>query len=196
MIITLLFIIIIILYPIHTYLGYIFDSNLAFLITKTILFSILPIFFIIYIEKWKFKTILNKLGIKRKKIRKSILLSLIVLIFTLFLGLIILWGNKGYDSIFWNIIMFFDAFNEELLFRGVIILYVGRITNIKVGFSTSLVAFILAHPQYINQLFLISTIIQGFLLGYVTYKTKNIIGPWISHGLNRTIIQLIRIILF
>jgi membrane protease YdiL (CAAX protease family) len=187
---------IILLYPLHISLGFIIDSQLAYLIIKSILFTILPIIYIFYIEKWNIKKILNELGIRKEKIRYSIFLSLIVLLITLFVGVIILWGYQGNDSIYWNLIMFFDAFNEEILFRGVLLLYIGKITNIKVGFSTSVIAFVLAHPQHFDQLFLISTIIQGLLLGLVTYKTKNIIGPWISHGLNRTIVQIIRIILF
>jgi len=92
--------------------------------------------------------------------------------------------------------MFLDAFNEEFLFRGVLILYLWKITDIKVAYATSIVSYIIVHPQHYASLFMISTIAQGILLAIIAHKTKNIIGPWISHGLNRVLLQIIRAILF
>jgi membrane protease YdiL (CAAX protease family) len=74
-------------------------------------------------------------------------------------------------------------------------LYIWKITNLKVAYSTSVLAFVLAHPQHLTALSLLVVATQGILLGVVTYKTKNIIGPWISHGLNRVIPSWISIAL-
>ena len=156
----------------------------------------LPLIVITYFEKWKIKDVLIQFGIKREKVWISIILGIGALIITLLLGLIIGWGQEGNVSLYWNIVMFFDAFNEEFLFRGVLLLYLWKITDIKVAYATSIIAFILAHPQHFTSLFMISTAAQGILLAIITSKTKNIIGPWISHGLNRTLIQLIRVMLF
>jgi membrane protease YdiL (CAAX protease family) len=92
-------------------------------------------------------------------------------------------------------IMFLDAFNEEFLFRGVLLLYLWKITDFKIAYATSVLSFILAHPQNFTSLYLISTAAQGILLGIVTYKTKNLIGPWISHGFNRVVPQIISVLL-
>jgi len=91
--------------------------------------------------------------------------------------------------------MFFEAFNEEFLFRGVLLLYLWKITDFKVAYVTSVLAFILAHPQHLTSLSLIGVAAQGILLGIVTYKTKNLVGPWISHGLNRVIPQILAALL-
>jgi membrane protease YdiL (CAAX protease family) len=87
--------------------------------------------------------------------------------------------------------MFIEAFNEEFFFRGILLLYLLKITDIKIAYTTSVLAFILAHPQHFNSLWLVSTSLQAILLVAVSYKTKNIIGPWISHGLNRILPSLI-----
>jgi len=76
-------------------------------------------------------------------------------------------------------------------FRGVLLIYLWKITNLKVPYSTSILAFMLAHPQHLTSLSLICVAAQGILLGIVTHKTKNILGPWISHGLNRVIPQIL-----
>jgi len=186
---------IVIFYQIVVYLNNIL-SYFGYFLGKFILFTLLPLVIIIHFEKWKIKEGLIKLGISKEKIWMSIFLGLGALMVTLFLGLIIEWGQEGNISFYWNTVMFFEAFNEEFLFRGVLFLYLWKITDIKVAYATSIIAFTLAHPQHFTSPFLASTIAQGILLAIVTHKTKNIIGPWLSHGLNRTLIQIIRATLF
>jgi membrane protease YdiL (CAAX protease family) len=152
----------------------------------------LPFVTILYLERWKIKTTFIELGIKKEKLMMSILLGLGVLLITVIISLIVIkWGQTESPSVYWNIIMFFDAFNEEFLFRGVLLLYLWKITDLKIAYTTSVLAFILAHPQNFTSLYILSTAAQGILLGIVTYKTKNLVGPWISHGLNRVILQII-----
>jgi len=187
---------IVILYPITTFLGNIMEPTLAYFLGKLILFTLLPFVTILYLERWKIKTTFMELGIKKEKLMMSILLGLGALIITVILSLILIkWGQTESPSAYWNTIMFFDAFNEEFLFRGVLLLYLWKITDFKLAFATSILAFILAHPQHLTSLSLITVAAQGILLGIVTYKTKNLVGPWISHGLNRVIPQIIAALL-
>jgi len=183
---------IVILYPITIYLGNIIEPTLGYFLGKLILFVLLPFITILYLERWKIKTTLMELGIKKEKLMMSILLGLGTLLITVVIALLIYgWGQAEPQSTYWNAIMFFDAFTEEFLFRGFLLLYLWKITDLKIAYVTSVLAFILAHPQNFTSLYLISTAAQGILLGIVTYKTKNLVGPWISHGMNRVIPQII-----
>ena len=187
---------IIVLYPITTYLGNIIESTLGYFLGKLILFTLLPFITIIYLEQWKIKTTFMELGVKKEKLMMSILLGLGGLIITVILSLILIkWGPTEPPSAYWTTIMFLDAFNEEFLFRGVLLLYLWKITDLKIAYVTSVLAFTLAHSQNFTSLYIISTAAQGILLGIVTYKTKNLVGPWISHGLNRVIPQIIAALL-
>jgi membrane protease YdiL (CAAX protease family) len=187
---------IVVLYPITIYLGNIIEPTLGYFLGKLILFTLFPFIAILYLERWKIKTTLIELGVKKEKLMTSILLGLGVLLITVIIALLIYrWGHAAPFSSYWNTIMFFDAFNEEFLFRGVLLLYLWKITDLKIAYATSVLAFILAHPQNFTSLYLISTAAQGILLGIVTYKTKNLVGPWISHGLNRVIPQIIAALL-
>ncbi len=178
-------------------------STTGYFIGKFSLFVIAPLISLYYFEKAELKNknaeikdILFRCGIRKDKLILSILLGLLALVATLVISLVISWGNSGNLSLDWNIIMFFEAFNEEFLFRGILFLYLWKITEIKVAYATSILAFILAHPHNFDSLFIISTIAQGILLVVVTHKTKNIIGPWISHGLNRVLANVIRALIF
>ncbi len=194
-VISLCCLLIVVLYPLVTFLSNLVPS-IGYFIGKLILFTILPLFVILYFERWTIKNAISQLGITKKNLGKSIFLGVCFLIITVIISIATSWGAEGVTDIFWNIIMFFEAFNEEFLFRGVLFLYLWKLTDIKVAYTTSILAFILAHPGHFTQLFILSTIAQGILLAIVTHKTKNIIGPWISHGLNRVIPQIIRVILF
>jgi membrane protease YdiL (CAAX protease family) len=183
---------IVILYAMTTYLGHIIEPTLGYFLGKVILFTLLPFVTILYLERGKIKTTFMEVGITKEKLLPSILLGLGALLVTIIITLLIYgWGRAESPSICWDAIMFFDAFNEEFLFRGALLLYLWKLTDLKIAYATSVLAFILAHPQYFTSLYLIHVATQGILLGIVTYKTKNLIGPWISHGLNRVIPQML-----
>jgi len=171
-------------------------SYYGYFLGKLIVFTAIPLIAISYFEKWSIRDALTRFGIRKEGMGKSIILGIGALVITLLLGLIALWGQNAHVSLSWNAIMFLDAFNEEFLFRGVLILYLWKITDIKVAYATSIVSYMIVHPQHYASLFMISTIAQGILLAIIAHKTKNIIGPWISHGLNRVLLQIIRAILF
>ena len=189
-------ILIVLLYPITTILNNYIESSLGYFLGKLVLFTVLPLIILAYLKNWKIRDTFTEVGLQKRNLGKSIILGFIVLIITIIITLICCWGTKVNISLPWNIVMFFDAFNEEFLFRGVLLLYMYKITNIRVAYATSILAFVLAHPQHFSSLFLISTIIQGVMLAIITYKTKNIVGPWISHGLNRVIPYVLRALFF
>jgi len=179
-------------YRITVDLGNIIEPTLGYLFGKIILFTILPLIIILYIEKCKIKKALTELGVRKDKLVKSIFLVIGSLIITVILGLIIYSLRQTEPaSAYWNTVMFLEAFNEEFLSRGVLLIYLWKITELKVAYATSILAFILAYPQHLTSLSLICVATQEILLGVVAHKTKNIIGPWISHGLNRSIPQLL-----
>jgi len=197
-IVSLCCILIVIVYPLVYFLQNI-EVNLGYFLGKLIIFTIMPLIIILYLEEWKVKETLFKLGLRRQNLWKSIVLGIGALMLTVTIALAIFWGQKVTISTDWNVIMFFDAFNEEFLFRGVLLIYLWKITDIKIAYSTSILAFILAHSQYYTvtlMVELISTVAQGVLLAIIAHKTKNIIGPWISHGLTRAIPQIVRAVLF
>ncbi|MBW1933735.1 MAG: hypothetical protein JRI56_12245, partial [Deltaproteobacteria bacterium] len=115
-------------------------SYSGYFLGKLIIFTALPLIAISYFEKWSIRDALTRFGIRKENMGKSIILGIAALAITLLLGLIALWGQDAHVSLYWNIIMFLDAFNEEFLFRGVLILYLWKITDIKVAYATSIVA--------------------------------------------------------
>lgn len=183
----------ILLYPLVSLLS----GNIPYIgytIGKFIIFVFIPLLAVYYIERWDFKKIFKNLGIRKENISKSIIYGILVALLTIsgfiigvFLNFITI---QAFDFVF-SSIMFVEAFTEEFFFRGFLFLYLMRKTNLKVAFITSVLAFLLAHPQHFVAYMLIPTILQGTLLTIVTYKTKNIIGPWISHGMNRFFAVLI-----
>lgn len=181
--------IIIILYPLTFYL----PGVIGYAIAKGILFIIIPTITIFYLEKWKIQDILTRVGVNKDNLGKSIIFGFLAAIVTIAITAII--SKTHNPDVLWRIIMFLEAFTEEFFFRGILFLYLLKITNIKVAYVTSIFAFVLAHPQHFTNLFIISTTVQAILLTIVTHKTKNITGPWIAHGLNRNIPSLIRIAL-
>ena len=183
---------IVILYPTTTYLGNVIEPMFGYFLGKILLFTLLPFFTILFLERSKVKITIAKLGVKKEKLILSILLGLGSLLVTISITLLISgWRQAESPSIYWDVLMFFDAFNEEFLFRGVLLLYLWKLTNLKIAYATSVLAFILVHPQYFTSLYLIHVIVQGLLLGLVVYKTKNVMGPWISHGFNRILPQIL-----
>ncbi len=159
-------------------------------IGKIILFVLFPIITVFYIERWNIKTIFLNLGVRKRNLSKSIIYGLLATVITISITIFV---SITYPWIPLNqLIAFLESFTEEFFFRGFLFLYLLQKTNLKVAYPTSILAFVLAHPQHFTSWFLISLISQGILLTFVAHKTKNIMGPFISHGLNRTIPVLIR----
>jgi membrane protease YdiL (CAAX protease family) len=175
-------VLIVFLYPI--------TSILPYVIGKFIIFVLLPMLALFYIERWNLREILSKTGIYKLNLQRSILYGLAATIVTITITILVS-TTTSFDLLF-RTIMFFEAFTEEFLFRGVLLLYLTKKTNLRVAYLTSILGFILIHPQHFTSLFIFSTASQAILLAIVAHKTQNIIGPWISHGLNRFLPSLIK----
>ena len=80
---------IVVLYPITTFLGNIMEPTLGYFLGKLILFTLLPFVTILYLERWKIKTTLMELGVKKEKLMMSILLGLGALLITVIIALLI-----------------------------------------------------------------------------------------------------------
>lgn len=181
-------VIIILFYPVTFYFSNV-TGVFGYTIAKGILFVFLPVVTIFHIEKWSIRNILCNTGVRRENLQKSVLYGLVV---TPILLLVTVSVSSGYtDDIIWHVVMFFEAFTEDFFFRGILFLYLIQKTSLKVAYSTSLTGFILVHSQHLSSVFIISTITQAVLLTLIVYKTKNIIGAWVAHGLNRNIPSLI-----
>lgn len=168
-------------------------GNLSYLVSKIILFVALPLAGILWIERWSTWDVLRKIGVRKENLWRSLLYGIGALVVTVLIGTLVI-TTRQVDAA-WEIIMFFEAFTEEFLFRGVLLLYLAKKTNIKIAYVTSILGFVIIHPQHFSSLFIFSTIAQAVLLAIVSVKTKNIIGPWVSHGLNRSIPNMIRVFL-
>jgi len=161
---------------------------------KVVLF-LLPGLIIIRLRRYK----LSDFGIAKEGIKSSLLLGFGILIITTLTNATIFIQNpemmQAWSSQFvspsnlimiWSIPLFFDAFNEEFLFRGVFFFFVYKNTeNLALAYVVSMMVAFAWHPEF--TLFrMIPVFVQGTLLCYLFYKSKNIHGAWISHGINRT----------
>lgn len=182
-------ILMVILYPLTSYLS-VFMGRGGYPLAKLIIFVLLPIGAIYYIEGWKVGDILSRTGVGRENLGKSIIYGLGAAVVTITITFLLSTAS-GVDLI-WSAITFFESFTEEFFFRGVLLLYLMKKTNLKIAYVTSVISFIIVHPQNFSNLFLLSTTAQGILMGIVAYRTRNIIGPWIGHGLNRILPAMIR----
>lgn len=180
---------IVVLYPISIVLSEWSYSGLIF--AQIFLFLIIPAILLMIMEHWNVRRVFAEVGITNRNIGMSLILGLgsafVMIAVTYFL---VTGGN--WDTAY-VIMMFSTAIGEEFLFRGVLLLYLKRLTGMKVAVVTSIVAFVMMHGQYLDgNPFIISTIVQAILLAAVALKTSNIIGPWVGHGLNRFVPQLLK----
>lgn len=159
-------------------------NSYFYLLAKFILFS-LPAFVIIKMEKYK----LGDFGITKKNLKSSILVGLGILIVTSLTNALIFTNPvplDPYSLLTWSVPLFLDAFNEEFLFRGVFFYFAYKKTkNLALSFIASTIITIAWHPLELIRI--IPAVIQGTLLCYLLYKTKNVYGAWVSHGINRSL---------
>ena len=91
----------------------------------------------------------------------------------------------------WGIPLFFDAFNEEFMFRGIFFLFALKNTkNLALAYVVSMILAFAWHPEF-TMFRMIPVFVQGTLLCYLLYKSENIFGAWISHGINRTLASVL-----
>ena len=160
-----------------------------YLIAKAALF-LLPGLVVIKLRKYR----LSDFGITTNGLKLSLLLGFGILIITSITNAII-YSLKG--TIFlppfltWGIPLFFDAFNEEFMFRGIFFLFALKNTkNLALAYVVSMILAFAWHPEF-TMFRMIPVFVQGTLLCYLLYKSENIFGAWISHGINRTLASVL-----
>jgi hypothetical protein len=130
-------------------------------------------------------------GITRKRLKYSIGIGLLVLAATALFNSLLRDSTAAIDLPFFltfSIPLFLDAFNEEFLFRGAFFLFAWKKgTNVWIAFIASTILTIAWHPLELARL--APSVLQGSLLCLLLYKSGNITGAWVSHGLNRSVVQ-------
>lgn len=177
-------------YPLVTYLSKAIPF-VGYSLGKFTIFVLFPIVTVLYIEGWSIKGILLTLGVRKRNANKSVTYGIFAAAVTIIITLFV--SNVSQFDLVYRTIMFLEAFTEEFFFRGFLFLYLLKKTNRKVAYATSILGFVLIHPQHFTSTFLLSTITQSILMTIIADKTENIIGPWVSHGLNRFVPAFIRI---
>jgi len=169
-------------------------NSSANIITKFLLFVLVPLFFIYLTYKIRNKQSRKKLefqynqfGITINGINKSLKLGFLFLPLMLFITYLskTMIGGTIYPNFSLGIVSFIESFTEEFFFRGILFLFLMSKTNLKIAYITSLLSFIFMHPQNFTNLFIISTIVQGLITIEICRRTSNLAGAWIVHGTNR-----------
>lgn len=169
-------------------------NSSANIITKFLLFVLLPLAFL-YIT-WKIKNkqkkekqsfTFNQYGITSVGFEKSLNLGLLFLPIMLLVTFLVKYMIGGsFDGDFsLGVVSFMESFTEEFFFRGILFIFLMSRTNLKIAYITSFASFILMHPQNFSNLFIISTMVQGFLTIEICRRSKNLVGAWVLHGTNR-----------
>jgi len=177
------------LWPLYSdgYLGY---SSEAYVSVKVLLFIALPITVLLLLKRNKSPLDFRQYGIQSEGAKKSILLFVVLLPLMLIASYIVRIGSSAPASadLPYGAIMFFEAFTEEFLFRGILFILILSLTDVKIAYFTSFACFLLMHPQYYASglmIGMLSLIVQAVLTIEIARRSKNIIGSWLLHGLNR-----------
>jgi membrane protease YdiL (CAAX protease family) len=129
----------------------------------------------------------EQFGIKKEGMKTSIWLCILFLPIMLVVTFIIQYVNGitfEADTLT-GAISFFEAFTEEFFFRGILYIFLLSRTNKWIAYITSLASFVLMHPQNLDSIFIIGTIIQGVLTIEICKRSGNLTGAWLLHGINR-----------
>ncbi|MBU4070725.1 MAG: CPBP family intramembrane metalloprotease [Candidatus Thermoplasmatota archaeon] len=161
----------------------------GYIFWKFVLFVFLPLgIFYWYLKDKKTSKILPDFGVRKKGMEKSLLLCAIFIplmlatdaIVSILLGRSYPPGDNLHSGI-----MFVESFTEEFFFRGILFLYLWKVTDVRVAYVTSIMSFVLMHPQHFWGLGMVSAIVQGVLTAVIVHKSKNLAGAWLLHGANR-----------
>ena len=170
-------------------LGFNVPSNI---ITKFFLFVVLPL--VVLYFPWKIRQKQNtdfpfyEFGITDQGIEKSLKLGFLfipLMLLVTFLAKYLAGGIAGTPDFPLGVISFVESFSEEFFFRGILFLFLLPRTNLQVAYTTSLLSFVLMHPQHFTDPFILSTITQGIVTLEICRRSKNLVGSWVLHGTNR-----------
>lgn len=162
---------------------------LGYIFWKFVLFVFIPLG--IFIWYWKGKNTekpLEVFGVRKEGMRKSLFLCALFIPAMLATDAIVSYMlGRSYPTsdIASSGIMFVESFTEEFFFRGILFLYLWKITDIRIAYATSVISFVLVHPQYFWGLGMVSVIVQGVLTAVIVHRSKNLTGAWVLHGANR-----------
>jgi membrane protease YdiL (CAAX protease family) len=162
---------------------------LGYIFWKFVLFVFIPLG--IFIWYWKGKNSekpFEVFGVKKEGMKKSLFFCALFIPLMLATDTIVsyLLGRTSPPSdLSYSGIMFFESFTEEFFFRGILFLYLWKVTDVRVAYVTSIMSFVLVHPQYFWGLGMVSVIVQGVLTAVIVHKSKNLTGAWVLHGVNR-----------
>ncbi|MFH1721257.1 MAG: CPBP family intramembrane glutamic endopeptidase [Candidatus Altiarchaeota archaeon] len=148
----------------------------------------------ILVLSWRWGFLFGEIGLTEKNLGLSVKLGLIATIFTLFVHCLVAPPTNPILSIYSfflnQIPLFLSAFNEELLFRGVLFFLIAKKSkNTILAYILSTATFIFWHPLEIARI--IPVLIQATLMCYVIYETGNISGCFLAHGLNRVLLPVV-----
>ncbi len=162
----------------------------GYLLGKLLLFVIFPfIMFYLYIKyinkKINIGQTLSEFGVQRAGIKDSMQYFLILLPIMLFANFIVGMGPDSPVQSWYSGMMFMESFTEEFFFRGILFLYLWKLLDIRIAYATSIIGFVLLHPQYFFEIGMLAGLVQGVLTCIISHKSKNIVGAWFLHGANR-----------
>lgn len=185
-------VLVVLLYPLVFFLSDIFGI-LGYAAGKLGLFVFLPLVTLVYLERRRLRGVLVGVGVRWRNAPRSLALGGLAAVVTIAVTFLVTAAQP--IDMFVSIVLFLEAFTEEFLFRGVLLIYLATKTDAWVAYVTSIVGFVLVHPQNFESWFLVSTVVQAILLAIVADRTQNLAGSWVAHGLNRTIPQVLRLLL-
>ncbi|MGD2072220.1 MAG: CPBP family intramembrane metalloprotease [Candidatus Thorarchaeota archaeon] len=87
----------------------------------------------------------------------------------------------------------FSGPGQEILFRGIMFFSIWRWKGWKAALAVTSILFGFAHLLK-GIRYIAATVLIGLIYGYVTYRTKNIVGPMMAHGLNNFILGFILVV--
>ena len=87
----------------------------------------------------------------------------------------------------------FSGPGQEILFRGIMFFSIWRWKGWKAALVITSIFFGFVHLLKGIQ-YIVATALIGLVYGYVTYRTKNIVGPMIAHGLSNFILGFILVV--
>jgi membrane protease YdiL (CAAX protease family) len=162
---------------------------LGYAFWKFVLFVFLPLgIFYWYLKDKKIQDTLSTFGVKKTGMKKSLALcALFIPVMLAVDALVSFQLGRSYPAsdVTYSGIMFVESFTEEFFFRGILFLFLWKITDIRIAYITSILSFTLVHPQYFWGLGMVSAIVQGILTAVIVHKSKNLTGAWVLHGASR-----------
>jgi membrane protease YdiL (CAAX protease family) len=163
---------------------------LGYAFWKSVLFVFLPLAVLCWHLRGKMgaRKIFAGLGVRRRGAGESLKLGMFLLpVMLISTTLASLWLARHYSpsDVSYSGIMFAESFTEEFFFRGIMFLYLWKLADIRVAYVTSIIGFVLLHPQYFWGAAIVPAIVQGVLTAIIVHKSKNLAGPWLLHGTAR-----------